>query len=276
MVAVALVACAVALASDAAVGGQAGGGAGRVIYLFRDALWSANPDGSGARPITRGLPVYAYDVAPDGARVAFAVGAWRGERKRRELVESEVWVVNVDGTGLRKVAGPSRARGSLVRVGHLRWSPDGVALAFDVLGGRATHAGGGTLYALHLPDGTAHAVARGTVQTFEWTPDGQLKYRQAVAGGSEVAGWVVSPVGTPSPAAAGPARGKSGAVPPPAAFPPTGPPAALPSADRKPVATAPPPLPPGAISAPQPPSPPSAPPAVPARPPQAGIGAGAE
>jgi len=217
------------------------GGAGRIIYLYRDALWSANPDGAGARPLTRGMPVYAYVVAPDGGRVAFAVGAWRGNRKRRELVGSEVWVVNADGAGLRRLAAPSKIHGALKRVGRLQWSPDGQYLAFDVAGGPAGRAGGGALIAVHLADGAVHAVARGPVQTFEWTPAGQIKYRQATPGEGGEAEWTVSPAGAPHPVLASPAA--------PAGNPPPGPPAAAAGNEAAP---APPPLPPGAVPAPQP------------------------
>ncbi|HEY7678532.1 MAG TPA: hypothetical protein VIG69_15775 [Candidatus Methylomirabilis sp.] len=225
----------------------AAAGEGRIIYLYRDALWSANPDGTGARPLTRGMPVYAYDVAPDGGRVAFAVGAWRGDRKRRELVGSELWVVNADGAGLRRLALPAKVRGPLKRVGRLQWSRDGQYLAFDVPGGPTARAGGGALFAVHLADGAVHAVARGQVQAFEWTPDGQIRYRQAVPGEEGQAEWLVSPAGAPHPLPASSAT-----------------PAGRPAADTTAAttgndpATAPPPLPPDAAPAPQPPSPPPA------------------
>lgn len=227
---------------------------GRIIYLFRDALWSANPDGTGARPITKGMPVYAYDVAPDGERVAFAVGAWRGERKRREVVDSEVWVVNADGTGLHKIAGASMIHGASRRVGRLHWSLDGEFLAFDVLGERGAHRAGG-LYVVRRRDGAVHGVARGPVQAFGWTPEGQIKYRQATPSDEGQDEWLVSPAGAPHPHPA-PTRqaGARSGVP-------------VPPAGGKEFAAAPPPLPPGAIPADQAPSPPPAPPAVTGPPP---------
>jgi hypothetical protein len=251
----------------AAIGQQVrgAGGAERIVYLFRDALWSANPDGSGARPLTKGMSVYAYDVAPDGGRVAFAVGAWRGDRKRRELVESEVWVVNADGAGLRRLAASSKVHGALKRVGRLQWSRDGQYLAFDMPAGPAARAGGGALIAVHLADGAVHPVARGPVHTFQWTPDGQIMYRQAVPGEEGQAEWVVSPDGAPHP------RLVSSAAP--AGKPPGNAPAASGARD---IAAAPPPLPPGAVPAPQPPSPPPASPAVAGRAPAAWPGTGAD
>ena len=222
-----------------AAGGESAteGAARRVVYLFRDALWAADADGARARPLTRGVAVYAYDVTPDGNRVAFAAGAWQGERKRRELVESEVWLVNANGTGLRRLAGPAAGRGPRARVGHLRWSPDGKTLAFDVVGGRSSRTGGGTLYVVHALDGKASAVVKAPVHGFEWTPDGRIKYRQPIPGEPGLAEWIVTPNGAP------PARL-------PDADAPAGPEAS--PAGAQAVAAAAPPVPPGAVPQPQP------------------------
>jgi hypothetical protein len=219
--------------------GAASGAARRVVYLFRDALWSADADGAQARALTRGMAVYAYDVTPDGNRVAFAAGAWQGERKRRELVESGVWLVNANGTGLRRLAVPTAGRSARARVGHLRWSPDGKALAFDVVGGRSSRTGGGTLYVVHPPDGRATAVVKTPVHGFEWMPDGRIKYRQPGPGEEGLADWVVTPNGAP------PAR-----LPDPPAPPAE---AKAAPAPAQAVATAAPPVPPGAVPQPQPP-----------------------
>ena len=236
-----------------------------IYYLFRDSLWSANPDGAGARPITRGMLVYAFEVAPDGAHVAFAVGTWRGDRRKRDLVESEVWLVNADGSGLHKLVGPSNIHRPLKRVGHLHWSPDGRSLAFDVAGGRAPR-GGGSLFAVHLLEGSVHAVAHGPIRSFEWTPDGQIRYRPALAGDDGQAEWLVSPVGAPHPQAVS-SPAPSAVQPPVNASPPSG---------GMDVTTTPPPLPPGSVPAAQPPSPPTAPPATAGRAPTAWSGAGAD
>jgi hypothetical protein len=211
------------------------------------------------------MSVYAYDVAPDGGRVAFAVGAWRGDRKRRELVESEVWVVNADGAGLRRLAASSKAHGALKRVGRLQWSRDGQYLAFDTPAGPAARAGGGALIAVHLADGAVHAVTRGPVHAFQWTPDGQIKYRQAVPGEGGQAEWVVSPAGAPQPRLVASAA--------PAGKPPAGAPAAAAGPEA---AAAPPPLPPDAVPAPQPPPPSPASPAAAGRAPAAWPGTGAD
>lgn len=166
----------------------------RMVYLYRDALWSADPDGRQARPLTKGLSVYAYDVTPDGSRVAFAAGAWQGDRRRRDLTESAVWIANADGTGARRVAGPLAVQGSEARVGRLRWSPDGTVLAYDVVAGKPAGAGG-MLFVVHPAHGKASAVVPTPVAGFEWTPDGRIKYRLAAPGG-EAAEWIVSPDGS--------------------------------------------------------------------------------
>jgi hypothetical protein len=156
---------------------QDGGGPdpGRVVYVYRDALWSADRDGSRARPLTRGLAVYAYDVTADGARVAFAAGAWHGERKHRELAESALWMVKVDGTGLHRIGAVPAAHGGRPHVGRIRWAPDGKSFAFDVVSDRDRRAGGG-LYVARVADGSVHRAAGGPADAFAWTPAGQLTY----------------------------------------------------------------------------------------------------
>ncbi len=234
--------------------GAASATARRVVYLFRDALWSADADGAQARALTRGMAVYAYDVTPDGARVAFAAGAWQGDRKRRELVESGVWLVNTNGTGLRRLSVPTAGRGARARVGHLRWSPDGKDLAFDVVGGGSSRAGGGTLYVVHPPDGKATAAVKAPVHSFEWTPEGRIKYRQPIPGEEGLAEWVVTPNGAP------PARLPDHPAPPAEAK-------ASPATAHA-VATAAPPVPPGAVPQPQPPLEPALSAAAPAHAPR--------
>ena len=225
------------VASAAAEGAEGSEAAARSgIYLFRDALWSANADGTQARPLTKGMSVYAYDVAPDGTRVAFAAGAWQGDRKRRELVGNGVWLVNADGTGLRRLDVPPAAKGPQGRVGQLRWSPDGRSLAFDMVGGRSPHEGGGMLYVLHPPDGKVLSLVKGPVHGFEWTPDGRIKYRQTAPGEAAPTEWVVAPNRTAPKRLAGTGQVEAGA----------------PQAVTRTGATAAPPVPPGAVPQPQP------------------------
>lgn len=166
------------LAEGGATAAPAGVPPRRVVYLFRDALWSAEADGSRPRPLTQGMAVYAFDLSADGGRVAFAAGTWRGARKRRELVENGVWVVNADGTELRRLTGQAKTGALGARVGHLRWSPDGRSLAFDVVGERNATPGGGTLYVVRLPEGKAHRAAPEPVASFSWTADGQITYQR--------------------------------------------------------------------------------------------------
>ena len=149
----------------------------RVVYLFRDSLWSADPDGRHPRSLTKGMAVYAYDVTADGGRVAFAAGTWRGDRKRRELVDSEIWVVNADGTGLRRLLVPPKAGAPSARVGQLRWSPDGESLAFDLVSDRRSGPGGGMLFVVRPREGAARRAASEPVASFAWTAAGEITYR---------------------------------------------------------------------------------------------------
>jgi hypothetical protein len=164
-------------APSAAAAAPVGAPPARVVYLFRDSLWSADPDGTRPRSLTKGMAVYAYDVTFDGQRVAFAAGTWRGDRKRRELVESEIWVINADGTDLRRLVAPIKAGASHSRVGQMRWSPNGQSLAFDLVGESRSGPNGGTLYVLRLSEGTARRAASELVTSFAWTATGEITYR---------------------------------------------------------------------------------------------------
>ncbi len=123
-----------------------------------------------------------FAFSPDGARLAFT---------RATVAGREVWLMNADGTGRRRVAGPGR-------FGALVWSPDGSALAHvvadrdprypgipgrvtvaDHLGWRHLHQGEreGRLRQLHLLDlGTGEDRALPTpaldVREVAWSPDG--------------------------------------------------------------------------------------------------------
>ncbi len=185
--------CHFAAAAGAAAAAPGGERPARVVYLFRDSLWSADPDGGRARSLTKGMAVYAYDVTADGERVAFAAGTWRGERKRRELVDSEIWVVKADSTGLRRLVVPSKAGAVRARVGQLRWSPDGQSLAFDLVGERGSGPGGGMLFVVRLGEGTARRAASEPVASFAWTPAGGITYRPVGQGPAQTAGSSPSP-----------------------------------------------------------------------------------
>jgi Tol biopolymer transport system component len=85
-----------------------------------DEIWVMNADGSGQHPVTRSLP-FTKDAwpswAPDGNRLAFA---------RETGADSAIYVVNADGTGLRRLA-----RGEQALDTQPAWSPDGRLIVYE-------------------------------------------------------------------------------------------------------------------------------------------------
>ena len=111
-------------------------------------------DGSRPRAVARGAIVFPA-WSPDGQRVALV------EDRVDEVAATEdcnVWVVNADGTGRRRVTTGAWH-------GSVDWSPDGKWLVSDAAGG---------LIRIR-PDGTGRSfVARGEYADPAWSPDGRL------------------------------------------------------------------------------------------------------
>jgi Tol biopolymer transport system component len=129
-------------------------------------IFIANANGSGARRVTTGIPTTsAYDTqsqwSPDGKRLAFT-------RVKNEQ-QAAVFVVNVDGTGLRRLTAWS------LDAANPDWSPDGRTILFNTY--YDPHRGKfAEIYAMS-PDGSHRALLTRTrpgVQSFApaWSPDG--------------------------------------------------------------------------------------------------------
>lgn len=108
-------------------------------FLDQEQTWGAvftiRPDGTGERQVThprKGLVDRNPDVSPDGRRIVFEREAVDcGER----CYVDDVFVVNVDGTGLRKLTGRGHPNGRCrpkggACSGSPGWSPDGKRIVY--------------------------------------------------------------------------------------------------------------------------------------------------
>jgi len=119
---------------------------GRIAFDNWDDVWTIDADGTHLTRLTH-APGHEFDPSwsPDGTRIAF-----RSERSG----EPEIWVMNADGAGQRRLAtGLSPA-----------WSPDGSLIAFSGMKGLS----------VIRPDGTGLRVLPHTEggEYPSWSPDG--------------------------------------------------------------------------------------------------------
>lgn len=143
-------------------------------------IYVVDADGSGLRRLTRSprrgfgsdLPAWS----PDGRRIAFVSS--RLEDLESDDYGSDLYVIDVDGTGLRRVTTtPPATRGDSGPV----WSPDGQRLAFV----RSSSEGVSDIYVVEPDDGRVRRLTRaGRAGEPAWSPDGRrIVFTQVVPAG---------------------------------------------------------------------------------------------
>jgi uncharacterized protein YjdB len=76
-------------------------------------IWVMNPDGSGARNLTLSAALDAHPAwSPDGSRIVFASGDLPNDFDRGPST-SDLYVINIDGTGLRRLTATAEYYGEL-------------------------------------------------------------------------------------------------------------------------------------------------------------------
>ncbi len=133
--------------------------------------FSVSPDGTAALPV--GDPYLDVVDLSDGSAVRIFDGGasspiWSPDSKQIAFLSDGLYVVNKDGSGLRKVYSQA--------LGQVWWSPLGGQIAFGVW--NADGSGRTTLYILNLSSGSATEIAA-QIPAFSpigslWSPDGSL------------------------------------------------------------------------------------------------------
>jgi dipeptidyl aminopeptidase/acylaminoacyl peptidase len=118
--------------------------------------------------VARLRTVSAPQVSPDGAWIAYVVGAIDAEKDKRD---TDLWMVSWDGAQqVRLTSSPESAESAP------RWSPDGRYLAFlAARGDEAEKKKGAQVWLLDRQGGEAQKLTdvKGGVADFEWSPDGK-------------------------------------------------------------------------------------------------------
>ena len=143
----------------------------RVAFLVaagvNTSLAIVNDDGSGRAILASGTWWdIAYSWSPDGARIVFGGG--------HDSASIGIYVVNADGTGLRRLTSDPEWVGS--GVSNVSWSPDGAKIAFLSYSGGIEAMNADGTGRIHVADGGG----------ISWSPDGR---RIAYSTGSPDGGW---------------------------------------------------------------------------------------
>jgi Tol biopolymer transport system component len=121
-------------------------------------IYVMNADGSGLRRLTRSAPEPAFNSSPvwspNSRKIAFL--SVQPPRKHSKIWKPEVWVMNADGRGLRRLA----------RGAPSDWSPAGQRIAF---------LRDGEIYVMNADGSGQRRLTHNTVSDVHarWSPDGQ-------------------------------------------------------------------------------------------------------
>jgi TolB protein len=152
-------------------------------------LYVMNADGSGKRRLSRSpwvgtgtIVVASPSWSPDGRKLAFAnrLGVAAGLCHRAGPCNDEIFVINADGSGLRRLTRNAAADG------HPAWSPDGKKIAF--LSRR--DGTGADVFVMNADGSDERNLTRkpGEEDGLEWSPDGRAILFSAVPSGQPL--WV--------------------------------------------------------------------------------------
>jgi Tol biopolymer transport system component len=188
----------------------------------------AGPEGTGLyrQPLSGGDPITVItDRTADVPFVRVAGAQWSPDGTRIALTIHEpanpdngrAWIVNADGTGLRRVSGLDLPPGYVIDEEHVSWSPDGARIAF----GRWITVQGGNVNVrpvviVDLATGRETELSNIEVNGYggwAWAPDGtsivqvpgdgsehvgQVLVVDATTGEMREMGWAANPAGGPS------------------------------------------------------------------------------
>jgi TolB protein len=161
---------------------------GKLIAFYASELYVMRPDGRDVRQVTQVEGEYPA-WAPDGRRLVF-MSAQPGTRGNNP--NYDIFVVNVDGTGLKQLTDwPGED-------GWPAWSPDGRWIAFSTTHYETGDSPGRSVY-LMRPDGSdKHRLAVPLAASFPiWSPDGKtIMFTATRRGEATEQLWVMRPDGT--------------------------------------------------------------------------------
>lgn len=143
-------------------------------------LMVVDVDGGSPTALVTGMAARELTWSPDGQRIGFIGGCTVEAPCRQGESSSEIYVIEVDGTGLRRLTNDA------IEVKDLQWSPAGDRLVYT----EYPVAGGDTELFTIRPDGTDRRRITNNSSTEDsplWSPDGQqISFARYVSGSQSI------------------------------------------------------------------------------------------